>query len=98
MFALLSLLYYWNVIDFSLFSIFKLLTIIISFLFFGFILGKETSKKGYLQGVKYSGLWIFFLFIITLIIHKFQLKSIIFYIIILFCSILGSILGINKKK
>ena len=97
-YSFLTLLYYFNIIDFSLFSILKLLTIMISFLIIGFILGKNTNKKGYVQGIRYGGIWICFLFLLSIILHKFQLKSIIFYFIIFFCSILGSVFGINKKK
>ena len=97
-YSFLTLLYYFNIIDFSLFSILKLLTIVFSFLIFGFILGKESIKKGYLQGIRYSIVWISFLFAITIILHKFQFKTFIFYFIIFFCSILGSVFGINKKK
>lgn len=97
-YSFLTLLYYFNIIDLSLFSILKLLTIMISFLIIGFILGKESIKKGYLQGIRYSIVWISFLFAITIILHKFQFKTFIFYFIIFFCSILGSVFGINKKK
>ena len=97
-YSFLTLLYYFNIIDFSLFSILKLLTIMFSFLIFGFILGKESTKKRYLLGIKYSSIWICFLFLTVIFLHKFQFKTIIFYFIILFCSILGSVFGINKKK
>ena len=97
-YSFFTLLYYFNFIDFSLFSILKLLTIMISFLIIGFILGNKVNKKGYVQGIRYGLIWICFLFFTAIILHKFQLKSIIFYFIILFCSILGSVFGINKKK
>ena len=44
-------------------------------------------------------LWGIFLFVIICLICKvFDWTSIIYYFILLFISILGSILGINKKK
>ena len=63
------------------------------------MLGKSTTKKGYLAGLK-LGLIISIIFLsLNLIVFKsFQFKNIIYYLIIIITSIIGSMLGIQKKS
>ena len=72
----------------------------ISFIIFGYRNGKKASSKGYIAGLKISGLFILLLVIINLIINKdiFRLTTIIYYVILIISGILGGMLGINKKS
>ena len=60
--------------------------------------GAKNKAKGYIEGIKYGLIWVILFVIICLICKVFDWTSIIYYFILLFISILGSILGINKKK
>lgn len=64
----------------------------------GLILGKKSESKGYLQGLLLSVITILMLVILSLI-FKFPLNinTLIYYIILTITTILGSMLGINKK-
>lgn len=97
---LLTTLNYFDVINQNTSTIIKILIPIISFFIGSFILGKNSNKKGWLEGLKLSSILILLFILLNYIIFKqsFQLKSIIFYITLIISSILGSIIGINKKN
>lgn len=95
---LLNILYYFNIVNENIFNILKMIIIIISLFISGILLGKKSKKKGWLEGLKLSGIVIFIILIINLIfIKEFNLQTIIYYIIILLSCVFGSMLGINKK-
>lgn len=62
------------------------------------MLGKESSKKGYIEGLKYASIWSFIFLIVSIFLKGIDLSSIIFFILLIIISVLGSILGINKKR
>lgn len=70
----------------------------IMFLILGIRNGHLALKQGYMVGLKTGCLLILVLIIINLFINKFSFASIIYYIILLLCSTLGGIFGINKKN
>ena len=61
-------------------------------------LGMIKHKNGYLEGIKFGGL-IDFLFIVLGIVIKenFNFYKVIYYMLIILTSVVGSILGVNKK-
>ena len=73
---------------------------IIAFFYFGFINGKKASSKGYIAGLKISGLFLIILIIINLFTTRsfFNITTIIYYIVLLLSGTLGGMLGINKKE
>ena len=93
-----SFLYYNDIISSSINSYLSLFVVAISFLFGGIYLGNKVTNKGYLEGLK-IGLVIILLFIVFSLIFKLKLgtNSFIYYIMILASSIIGSMIGINKK-
>lgn len=94
-----TLLYYFNIIGQNTNKILKIIVILVNIFISSFILGKNTLKKGYLEGIKFS-LLIIPIFIITSLItsSKLEIKAILYYVIIMITSILGSMIGINRKK
>ncbi|MCI8467437.1 MAG: TIGR04086 family membrane protein [Bacilli bacterium] len=68
--------------------------------YFGTINGKNASKNGYLEGLKLGGLILLLLFLSNTIMYglHFKLSSFIYYSIILALSVVGAMIGINKKK
>lgn len=91
-------LYYFNLINHTTYNILKIILLLLSLFINSFILGKKSTKKGYLEGIKLSLPIIIFSLIISLITKKFKLTILIYYLIILITSIFGSIVGINKKN
>lgn len=90
----------------TIFNLFKLKTnkiliiIIGSILMFiiGYITGKKSESKGYLNGLLLSVITILIL-VLTSLIFKFQLNinSLIYYVILTITTVFGSMFGINKK-
>ena len=80
-------------------NIFKILIPIISIFISSLILGKNTKEKAYLEGIKFSSLYLIIITIFKLIMNQtFPFKLVIIYFLIILTSIIGVILGINIKK
>ena len=80
-------------------KIIKLLIPIISIIISTIILGKNTKSKAYLEGIKFTSLYIILSIIISLIIkNSFSFKLILCYLILLLSGIIGSMIGINISK
>lgn len=84
----------------TFFKIIKLIVPILSTLIGGYIIGKESKKKGWLEGLKLSLIIIiiFALFNYLGLHNNFNLKVIIYYLIITAFCIIGSMLGISKNE
>ena len=89
---------------FNLFSIGinKLILIMISSIIMiisGFMIGKKSLKKGFISGLILGLMFIIILILMGFIFKtKFDFGRFIYYIILIMSSMLGSIIGINKKK
>ena len=90
---------YFNIISGKVMIISKIIIPLVSLAVGGFILGKEANKNGWLEGLK-LGLIIILLIIIGNLIFTQSLtfKDLIFYLLLLFSSMLGSMFGINIQK
>lgn len=96
---LITILNYFNIISGMALTISKILICIISLFVGGVVIGRRSSKKGWLEGLKLS-----LIFLVLLILFNYlglgntpQLKNLIYYLIIIVSCIFGSIIGINKK-
>lgn len=95
---LTTTLYYFNIINNSTYKVLKIIIVLISLFINSFILGKNTSKKGYLEGIKFSLIVIPIFFILTILTNKTLNPSmLLYYLILLITSIFGSMVGISKK-
>lgn len=76
----------------------KILIPIVSLFIGGIIIGKNSKNKGWLEGLKFGGITIILLVLIGLIFpnNNFDIKRIIYYLILIFISTIGSMLGISK--
>lgn len=97
---LLTFLNYINFIDGGFFIFFMIFDIVFSVFWGAFVLSRNCSDKGWFEGLKFG--FVFLLFI-TLLNYfgfdfHFNLKYIVFSIIILVSSVLGGMVGINFKK
>ena len=80
-------------------KIIKLLIPIISILLSSIILGKNTKEKAYLEGLKFTSLYIILSLIISLITkNPFTIKLILSYLLLLLTGIIGSMIGIQLKN
>ena len=97
---IITFLNYFNIISDKVISIFKILIPILSLFVGGFYIGKRSINKGYLEGLKLGLIFSIFLLIFNFLAlsNSFKLKYLLFYLIIITSSILGSMLGINKRK
>ena len=77
----------------------KIVIPILSLLIASIILGKNVKEKAYIEGIKFAVIYILFITILKLIMKtEFNYKVIIIYILMIFTSIIGSMIGINIKK
>lgn len=95
---LINVFYYYNLLSENIYRFFKIISIIINIFIGGFILGKKSNYKGYLNGLILGFIIISILFILSILFSKLQIKQIIYYLVILTSSSLGGTVGIRKKK
>jgi len=80
-------------------KVIKLLIPIISILISSIILGKNTKSKAYLEGIKFTSLYIILSIIISLITkNPFTFKLILSFLLQLLSGIIGAMIGINLNK
>lgn len=97
---LLSTLNYFDIIGNGVMNVFQIIAMIVSMFVGGFYIGKNSSSKGYLQGLKIGGIAFAILFLLNLFGfgNGFSLEKLLFYLIVIVSSITGSVIGINKNK
>jgi len=71
-----------------------------SFFVAGFVRGKKRAKNGYVGGLLTGGVLLIIIFLISIIIFRVKINPamLIYYGILLISSIVGSVVGINKRK
>ena len=89
---------YFNIISETIFNTIEITILSLTVFFISFSLGKKKEKNGYIDGLIFGGtILLFFLILNILFIKNINNYKILYYMLILFLAILGSILGINKK-
>ena len=65
----------------------------------GFIMGKNSKQKGWLEGLKLGLIVLLILVLMNYLIlgQSFEVKNLVYYLILLSSTIFGSMIGINKK-
>jgi putative membrane protein (TIGR04086 family) len=95
---IITLLNYFNIINYNLLAICKIIIPMLSLAIGGFIIGKNSLKNGWLEGLKFSLIIILIITIIIICIGEFTFKKLIYFILLIGSGILGSMIGINKQK
>lgn len=97
---IITFLNYFNIVSDKIISLFKILIPILSLFVGGFYIGKNSNNKGYLEGLKLGAIFSMFLTVFNFFIfnNSFKLKYLLFYLILMTSSILGSMIGINQRK
>ena len=77
----------------------ELLIPIVAIFISSIILGKNTKSRAYLEGMKFTSLYIILSMLISLITkNSFNFKLILCYILFLVTGVVGSMIGINLNK
>ena len=95
---LITILYYFDIINNQIIKYFKIIIMILSCLLGGFIIGKNSTSKGYLNGIKLSSIVVIIFLILNLIFKGFKWYHLIYYFIIMVTTTIGSMIGISLKK
>ncbi len=94
----ITLFNYIGLIPYNIFKIIRIIGLILTFFIDGFLVGKKSNKKGWLNGLEASLILLTIILILNMIFKgDFGIKTIIGYIVLMIVTILGSMLGINKK-
>ena len=95
-----TLLSYFNIMSDKVTAIIKIIIPIISMFIGGIYIGKRSLKKGFLEGLKLGSIFSCLLIIFNYLAlnNSFKFKYLLFYLILVISSILGSMIGINRKK
>lgn len=91
-------LYYFNILSPNVYNIIKLITLLLSLFINAYLLGQSATKKGYLEGLKLSGLLTTILLLCALLTSSFTFKLLLYYLIITITTIFGSMVGISRKQ
>ena len=90
---------YFNIFSYKVMHISLIIIPITALILGGLYLGKNASKKGYLEGLKLGLILSAIVLIINLFLgENIHLKNLVFYLILIISCIFGSMIGINLKK
>lgn len=97
---LATILNYFNIINYKVVTILKIIIPILSLFIGGYLIGKRSCSKGWLAGLKLA---IIFLIILCLfnffgLNSKVEITDLIYYLILIISTMFGSMIGINRKK
>ncbi len=95
---ILTIINYFDIINYNVLKILKTITSIISIFIGGFIIGKKSNKKGFLEGIKLGVIYVLIIFLLSILgLNNFKISKLLFYLMLILTSMLGSIIGINKN-
>lgn len=94
-----TMLHYYNILGIKGLGYFKIIVPIISIIFGGFVLGRRSKTRGFLEGLKLGGLYLVIMTILSLLVFKntFNIRILLYDLILLLSGMLGSMIGINFK-
>lgn len=95
---ILTTFYYYDLISTDTYKYLKIGTLIITLLLNSIVIGNNSIKNGYLDGIKLGIMLIIFCTLVTIMNKSISIKLILYNIIILITTTFGSIIGINTKK
>lgn len=95
---ILTILNYFNIVSGIILKVLELLIPLISIFIGSYKLGKTSNQKGYIEGLKYSSIWISIFLLFNIITKNLTPIIILYLLLIILISVLSSILGINKKN
>lgn len=98
-FIFFVVLTYTGVLKLSTASNLNMILLALILFLFGIKLGKNASKKGFLEGLKLGGIFVLVLFLLNLLFYRqFSLFIFLYYVVMISSSTIGSMIGINLKR
>lgn len=96
---ILTIFNYYDIVTNKLFKVIKVLIPSLALFIGGYKVGNNANKKGYIEGIKLSLIVIVLLFMFSYLGFNasFNISLILYYIILIISSMLGAMIGINKK-
>ncbi len=96
---ILTIFNYYDIVTNKLFKVIKVLIPSLALFIGGYKVGNNANKKGYIEGIKLSLIVIAILFMFSYLGFNasFSISLILYYIILIISSMLGAMIGINKK-
>ena len=94
---IITIIGYFNLISDNVLTIIKFIFSIVCFGFAGFLMGMNSLKRGWLEGLYISLFLSFIMLIITILLCKFKIDYLLYILVLIISGIFGSMLGINKK-
>ena len=97
---IITLLNYINILNTTLFSYSKFILMIIILFISGIKVGKKSNNKGWLEGIKFGVFISIILWIFNYLAYDnhMDLKLATYMLILIITTMLGSMIGISKKK
>ncbi len=96
---IITIFAYFNIISYNVVSVLSFIFMILLFLISGFKTGKISEKKGFISGLFIGIVITFILLLLSLIFKSFPtLKSLLYFFILIISSVIGGMIGINKKN
>lgn len=97
---LVTIFSYFDIFNDKVINIIKSIIIFITFLTSGFYIGKNSNKKGYIEGIKLGLIFISISTVLIILLPSidFSLSTIIYYLVTIVLCTIGSTVGINIKK
>ena len=96
---LLNILYYFDIIGNNIYNIMKMVIVLICLFVNAFLLGKGSLKHGIVEGLKLGAILLLVMIILKAITNSpFDIRTIIYSIIILLTTSVGAVIGINKNE
>lgn len=97
---IITILNYFNIIGSKMLAILKILIILIAMFIGGYLIGKTSKQKGWLEGIKLGSIVIIILALFNLLglNQNFSSTQLIYYLILIIGCTLGSMIGISRKK
>ena len=96
---IISLIYLFTNISYNIISTILLIFYLICFATLGYFIAKNSNKKGIIIGLIVGIVTILVLFSLSLLFNNpISIKIILYYLLVVLCVILGSILAKNTKK
>ena len=97
--SFISFLSYFSLLRGNGIVIFEGIVLFLTFFIGPYLQGKENIKYGFLEGLKVGLLLIVVLFLLNYAFYQeFSLRNLLYYIILLFLSMFGGMVGISRRK
>lgn len=95
-----TILNYFNIINYKVVTILKIIIPILSLFVGGYLIGKKSYSKGWLAGLKLAVIFLLILCLFNFfgLDSKIQITDLIYYLILTISTMFGSMIGINRKK